>query len=204
MIPHVASGLNLLDSAPCQQLLQAAKRSKPPIHSKKEPVTPDMIKEIIDKHGSSSVSLKDLRIAAICCIGFAGFFRYNELSLLSPTNLECFPDYLRIFVPKAKNDVYREGNYVYIQRLNNQFCPATILERYIKSGEIETTSRDYNLIRQVRFLQSKYVYKLCGKGLSYSRCREIFKDCLKGLGYNEKKYGWFTQPLVWGCHCSSN
>ena len=32
-------------------------------------------------------------------------------------------------------------------------------------------------------------YKLCRKGLSYSRSREIFKDCLKGLGYDEKKYG---------------
>ena len=182
------STLNPLDSAPCQQLLEAAKRSKPPIH-KKEPVTPDMIKEIIDKHGSSSASLKDLRIAAICCIGFAGFFRYVDLSLMSPTHLEFFPDYLRIFVPKAKNDVYREGNHLYIQRLNNQFCPVTILERYIKLGEIETTSRDYNLFRQVTFLKSKNVYKLCGKGLSYSRCREIFKDCLKGLGYDEKKYG---------------
>ena len=58
-----------------------ANRSKPPIH-KKEPIIPDMIKEIFDKHGSSSASLKDLRIAAICCIGFAGFFRYDESSLL--------------------------------------------------------------------------------------------------------------------------
>ena len=41
----------------------------------------------------------------------------------------------------------------------------------------------------MRFLKSKNAYKLCGKGLSYSRCREIFKDCLKGLGYDEKKYG---------------
>ena len=85
----------------------------------------DMIKEIIVKHGSSSASLKDLRIVAICCIGFAGFFRYEELSLLSPAHLEFFPDILRIFVPKAKNDVYRERNYVHIQRLNNQFCPVT-------------------------------------------------------------------------------
>ena len=182
------STLNPLDSAPCHQLLEAAKRSKPPIQ-KKDPVTPDMIKQIIDKHGSSSASLKDLRLAAICCIGFAGFFRYDELSRMSPTHLEFFPDYLRIFVPKAKNDVYREGNYVYIQRLNNQYCPVTTLERYIKLGEIETTSRDYNLFRQVRFFKKKNTYKLCGKGLSYSRCREIFKDCLKGLGYDEKKFG---------------
>ena len=67
------STLNPLDSAPCHQLLEAAKRSKPPIH-KKDPVIPDMIKQIIDKHGSSSASLKDLCLAAICCIGFCGVF----------------------------------------------------------------------------------------------------------------------------------
>ena len=177
------SALNPLDSAPCHQLLEAAKRSKPPIY-KKEPVTSDMIKEIIDKNGNSSASLKDLRLAAICCLGFAGFFRYDELSRMSSTHLEFFPHNLRIFVQKAKNDVYREGNYVYIQRLNNQYCPVTI-----KLGDIETASRDYNLFRQVRFFKKKNAYKLCGKGLSYSRCREIFKDCLKGLGYDEKKFG---------------
>ena len=102
--------------------------------------TEDMIKEIIDKHGSSSVSLKDLRLAAICCIGFVGFFRFDELNRMSPPHLEFFPDYLRIFVPKAKNNVYREGNYVYIQRLSNQCCPVTTLERYIKSS----SGRDRN------------------------------------------------------------
>ena len=110
---------------------------------------------------------------------------------MSPTHLEFFPDYLRIFVRKAKNDVYRKGNYVYIQRLYNLFCPVTILERYIKFGEIETTSRDYNLFRQVRFLKSKNAYYVisCAEKVYHSRCREIFKDCLKGLGYDEKKYG---------------
>ena len=36
------STLNPLDGAPCQLLMEAAKRSKPPI-LKKEPVTPDMM-----------------------------------------------------------------------------------------------------------------------------------------------------------------
>ena len=76
-----------------------------------------------------------------------------------------------------------------LYRLNNLYCPVTTLERYIKLGEIETTSTDYNLFRQVRFFKKKNAYNLCGKGLSYSRCREIFKDCLKGLGYDEKKFG---------------
>ena len=55
----------------------------------------------------------------LCSLGFAGFFRYNELSNILPAHLECHSDFLRIFVTQATNDMYREGNYVYIKRLNN-------------------------------------------------------------------------------------
>ena len=45
------------------------------------------------------------------------FFRYDELSNIAPEHLGFFPDHLRVFVPRVKNDIYREGNYVYIKRL---------------------------------------------------------------------------------------
>ena len=109
------STLNPSNSAPCQQLLEATKRSKPPIH-KKEPVTPDMIKEIIVKHGSSSTSLKDLLIVAICCIGFVGFFRYEELSLLSPAHFHLkFLIILEFSSPRLRTTSTEKGT-MYISR----------------------------------------------------------------------------------------
>ena len=178
---------NPFDSPICHNLLEAAKRCKAPIE-KKSPVTPVMIKEIIDQYGSPSANLKDLRLACLCSLGFAGFFRYNELSNILPCHLEFFPGYLKVFVPRAKNDVYREGNYVYISRLNNHYCPVVLLERYIHMADIDPTSTAA-LFRQVRLFKSINRYKLCGDKLSYSRCRELFKNCLKDLGYNEKLYG---------------
>ena len=68
------------------------------------------------------------------------FNSYNELSSILPLHLECHTDFVRIFVPQAKNDVYREGNYVYVKRLNNQFCPVALLERYILQAVIDLNS----------------------------------------------------------------
>ena len=45
-----------------------------------------------------------------------------------------------MFVPRAKNDVYREGNYVYISRLHNHYCPVDLLESYIHVADIDPTS----------------------------------------------------------------
>ena len=28
-------------------------------------------------------------------------------------HLGFYPDHLRVFIPRAKNDIYRDGNYVY-------------------------------------------------------------------------------------------
>ncbi len=181
------NGVNPLDSSACHQLLESAKRSKNPI-KKKKPLTADMLKEIIDKHGHPLANLKDLRIASICALGFAGFLRYDELSQMLISHLEFLPNHLRILIPKAKNDIYREGNYVYINKLDNAYCPVTLLSRYIEKANLKLGSND-TLFRQVRFLKKTNSYKLCGKGLSYTRCLELFKACLKDLGYDEKLYG---------------
>ena len=58
-------------------------------------------------------------------------FRCDELSNIVPLHLEFFPDHLRVFVPKAKTDIYREGNYVYIKRLTSKSCLVTLLESYV-------------------------------------------------------------------------
>ena len=71
-------GPNTLDNACCKNLIKCAKRTRSnPVH-KKKPVDPAIIRSIIDRHRAEEASLKDLRIAAISSLGFAGFFRFNE------------------------------------------------------------------------------------------------------------------------------
>ena len=47
----------------------------------------DVIRSIINKYAGPSANLEDLRLACICSIGLAGFFRYDELSNIAPANL---------------------------------------------------------------------------------------------------------------------
>ena len=59
---------------------------------------------------SEEASVKDLRIAAISSVGFAGFFRLNELANIQTKHLTFCDGFVKIFVPKSKTDVYKEGN----------------------------------------------------------------------------------------------
>ena len=67
----VSNEVNPLDRSIFHNLSQAARRSKP--HNvKKAPA--EIIRSIIDKFAGLSANLKDLGIACICSLGFAGFF----------------------------------------------------------------------------------------------------------------------------------
>ena len=148
-----------------------------------------MIKAIIDKYAGPSASLQDLRLACLCSTAFTGFFRYNEICNIQPAHLEFSSEYLKIFVPRAKNDVYREGNYIYIKRLGSKYCAVSLLQRYISMAKMDSSDNDLPLFRRLRYYKSTNSHKLCREKLSYSRCREILQDCLKTLGYNHKDYG---------------
>ena len=96
----------------------------------------DVIRRIIDKYAGPSANFEGLRLACICSLGFARFFRYDELSNIAPVHLKFWPEYMRVFVPRARSDIYREGNYVYVKRLGNNYCPVALLERYMLMGDI--------------------------------------------------------------------
>ena len=127
-------GPNPLDNACCKNLIECAKRTRGNPVNKKKPVDPTIIRSIIDGHGTEEASLKDLRIAAI---NFLGFLRFNELSNIQLKHLTFCDGLVKIFVPRSKTDVYREGNYVYIPKLEGKNCPVAILRRYIEAANLD-------------------------------------------------------------------
>ena len=179
-------GPNPLDNACCRSMIECAKRTRSLPVSKKKPVDADLVKSIIDRFGAEGASLKDLRIAAVTSLGFAGFFRFNELANIQPNHLFFHDEFVKVFVPKSKTDVYREGNYVYISKLESNYCPVAVLRRYIQAAGIDLSSQ-LPLFRPLT--KKKLGYTLRNGKLSYTRCREIFKDALKDLGYDPKDYG---------------
>ena len=96
------------------------------------PQDPAIIRSIIDRHGAEEASLKDLRIAAISSLGFAGFFRFNELANIQPKHLTFCDGFGKLFVLRSKTDVCREGNaqqlpYVGILKQPIWICLVTCL-----------------------------------------------------------------------------
>ena len=83
-IPSIIS--NPLDAAICHNLLEAAKRSKPVV-SKKEPISADIIKKIIDKYAGPSANLKDLHLAF--GVVFLSIQGDNNLRWFKCSELEC-------------------------------------------------------------------------------------------------------------------
>ena len=177
---------NPLDNACCRSMIECAKRTRSLPVSKKKPVDADVVKSIIDRFSAEGASLKDLRIAALTSLGFAGFFRFNELANIQPNHIFFHEQFVKIFVPKSKTDVYREGNYVYISKLESNYCPVAILRRYIQAADMDVSSQ-LPLFRPLT--KKKLGYSLRNGKLSYTRCREIFKEALKDVGYDPKDYG---------------
>jgi len=86
------------------QLLESAKRLLSVPVKKKEPVTPEIIQRLVTQYGSVSASLADLRFLILCVLGYAGFFRFNELVQLRRCDFQFEDSFMRIFVQRSKPD----------------------------------------------------------------------------------------------------
>ena len=160
---------NPLANACCKTIIECAKRTRSRPVNKKKPVDSDVIKSIIVRFGGEEASLKDLRIAAISTLGFAGFSCFNELANIQPKHLAFYDDFVKIFVPKSKTDVHREGNWVYVAKLRGNYCPVSILRRYIQVANLDLSSQ-LPLFRPLTKKKSGYILR--NGRLSYSRCTE--------------------------------
>ena len=69
---------------------------------KKEPITPEILANLIEKFGQPQASLSDVRTLTMCLIGYAGFFRYDELAKLKETDINFYEEHMEIFVESSK------------------------------------------------------------------------------------------------------
>jgi hypothetical protein len=110
---------------------------------KKDHITPEILKQIVTKYGTTSSNLKDLRLATMCLICYAGFLRFSELVNLKRSNRKFLSDHVNLNIEKSKTDIYREGKDVIISATNNYACPVAMLSRYLLLANISEGSNDY-------------------------------------------------------------
>ena len=185
---------NLLDGACAKNIIESAKRAKDDPIVKKEPIRTDLIKKIIAKFAAGEASLMNLRIAALCTLGFASFFRFSELSSILCKHIVFLEDHIKVFVPRSKTNVYREENFVYIAKTLSQYGQVSILLRYMHEVKLTTTS-DLPLFTPLSKTKSGYMMR--SSRLSYSRCRGMFKKALD-LGCDPK----VLVPTFWWVYFS--
>ena len=185
----VNSKPNPVDAPIVQQIINSGKKTlhKPPVQ--KLPLSLHHVKSIIDKFGSPSNSLLELRTACYISLKYALMFRHDEMAQLKANHLTLLPDDkgLSIFIPRSKTDVFREGSTAYISNSFNKYSPVSLLQRYISGCDI-TIGQDSFIFTPLSYFSSTKSYKpILHKSLSYTRCREIFLDALKQIGIEEPK-----------------
>ena len=155
---------------------------------KKEPVTPEILRNLIALYGKPNSNLKDIRLACMCLLSYSGFLRYSEVSNLKRHQVVIYDSYIRLFLETSKTDVYREGRAVVISRTNNSTCPVNMLLRYLSLADIQSNSTDF-IFRPLCFCKTSGSYKLRSGKLSYTTAREILLSALEKLGLNKKLFG---------------
>ena len=182
-------------------LIESARRLLSVPVKKKEPVTPAVIKRLFAHYGSTSASLSDLRVLTLCVLGYAGFFRFNELVQLRRCDFHFEDSFMRIFVQRSKTDIYRDGAWVVIAKTFKCTCPCLLTQRYFSVASFSAESEDF-IFRPLTFCSGDKSYKFRGSDpSSYSRAREIVLSAFDAIGLPKEDYG--LHSLRAGCLCCS-
>ena len=184
---HQAAGLQPVSGAPLVQAALAGFRrilAKPKV--RKEPVTAEMLKSMVDSAGPEP-SLSEVRLLAVCLLAFAGFLRCEEVLKLECADVEFNTEGLVLKIVSSKTDQFREGAALVIARTGLCTCPVAMLERYFHMGGLCSGSHD-KVFRAIVNTKSGETLRKTG-GLSYTRLRELLIAKIAQLGMDPALFG---------------
>lgn len=145
------------------------------ISHQKEPLSMDLLKEIISKF-SFSKNLLQFRFVIMCVLGFFGFLRISELLNLKIKDIEFASGGVKITIEKSKTDQLREGHIVHIAETNTEYCPIKLLKDYLTLTKLENEGDSYLFCR---LSKTKHGHNAIGKyRISYTTALNSFKNLL--------------------------
>lgn len=110
------------------------------VHGKPKDKAPAMTLEtlvLLSDHLSMRGRLIDLRNRTLLQIGFFGAFRRSELVAIRCEHLNFVSEGVEIMIPRSKTDQGGEGQFCAIPYGNQQICPVTTLQTWLKAASIE-------------------------------------------------------------------
>ena len=137
--------------------LEGAKRRLARPVQPKEPLSVSTV-QAIATHFASSASLSDLRFLFILLVGFADFFRIDEIRNIALRDVYIHSDHMSVYVPQGKNDQYLEGHTAFLARTDKVTCPVAVTERLIKL--LPQSSSAFPLVRRIVTLGLRSIFIL--------------------------------------------
>ena len=145
-----------------------------------------LVEEAID----DKAELPAVRTITICLLGYAGFFRFDEITSLKESDISMYDDHMEVFVESSKTDQFREGAWVPIARTHSKACPVAMMEWYFRLAEC-TGDNDKHLFRGLSCTKTGYRLRPSG-GISYTRVRELVLERIKAIGLDPRQLMGFT------------
>ena len=160
-------------------------RLSPP-KNKKEPLTPEIIKRIVDIF-TDTPGLPTTRFIIICLVSFTGFLRISELLDLRVKHVQFVDGGMKLEIVKSKTDQLHEGNIIYIAGLTSNCCPVQWLRKYLTAAKILHNPNTFVICR---LFKTKIGHNAHGnKPISYSSARGSFMGHLSKIVDNTTIYG---------------
>ena len=117
-----------------------------------------------------------------------GFLRFSEVIKLRRCDVIKSKTFLSIFIEKSKTDVYREGSWIYLTKLDTVLCPIELVSQYFKKGNISDNCQKY-IFRGIITTKSHSKLRSCDKHISYTCVRENVIEGLKNIVAETKLFG---------------
>ena len=164
--------------------IQSAKRRLAKTPERKEPITMDVIRKVAERLHHKS-SLADLQTLTLIVLGYAGFFRWNDIQNIFIDEIEFRKNYMAVFLESRKNDQLREGSWVVVASWSSsQLCLVELTKRLIRKGGRKGHERLFGKVTTTR----RGKQWLRGE-MTYSRARELIKAALANAGVDADRYG---------------
>ena len=156
--------------------LEGARRRRARPVQPKEPLPVDTVCRIADHYISGS-SLAVIRFLFILLVGFAGFFRMDEIRNLSVKDVSISSEYMSVFIPKRYNDQYREMHTSLLARSHKRLLAQFLIPRGYSSFFLHPESH----------LPKEYFH--ASKGVLCMTLREEFRKYVKPFVNDIARYG---------------
>ena len=146
------------------------------------PITPTILRQLL-KHWNKSAQDTDTKMLwAACCLGFFGFLRAGEFTVvaenavdlsvcLTPADvaIDCHtnPKIMKVRIKASKTDPYRQGVDIYLGRTQKDLCSLVAMLAYLavrgsQMGPLFTFKDGKPLTRQKLVLQLRQALKAVG------------------------------------------